>query len=89
MCALDESSLRSLEESCRVGIVDDPHARVQAWINESADFRSRGFGSFLRRMKKRLFVYSECQPEHQERLGFEGWIPDRASECWSSSYSDF
>ena len=90
LCPLDESSLRSLEESHGVESLDDPHARVQAWINESADFRSRSLGSFLRRMKKlRLFVYSECQPEHQERLGFEGWIPDRASECWSSSYSDF
>ena len=90
LCALDESSLRSLEESHGVESLDDPHTRVQAWVNESADFRSKSFGSFFRRMKKlRLFVYSERQTKYRERLGFEGWIPNRASECWSSSYSDF
>ena len=90
VCPLDESSLRSLEESYRVGNEQDPHARVQAWINECADFRRRRFGSFLRRIKNlRLTLYSERHPEHQERLEFEGWIPNRTSECCSCSYSDF
>ena len=86
---LDESSLRSLEESYRVANVDEPHARVQAWVNESADFRRRRFGSLLRRLRSlRLILYSERQPEHQEFPDFEGWIPNRESECCSCSYSD-
>ena len=87
--ALDEASLRNLEESHQVRNMEDHHARVQAWINESADIRGRSLGSFLRRMKRlRLTLYSECQTEHQERLGFEGWIPNRESECCSICYSD-
>ena len=86
---LDESSLRSLEESYRVSNVNESHARVQAWVNESADFRRRRFGSLLRRLKSlRLILYSERQPEHQEFPDFEGWIPNRESECCSCSYSD-
>ena len=91
LCSLDETSLRTLEESCTVNTRDEHLARIRKWLDESSDHRHKSSTTFIGRLRKLRFFFSyrngSVQRQQDPCLDFS--LPRRSSEfdsCYSESW---